>query len=40
MYGRTYMGIMRTTFVIDEEGKITEVIDKVKAKEHTDQILG
>ncbi len=40
MYGRTYMGIFRTTFVIDENGVITEVIAKVKAKEHTTQILG
>ena len=40
MYGREYMGINRTTFVIDEDGVITEVISKVKAKEHSDQILG
>jgi len=40
MYGREYMGINRTTFVIDEEGTITEVIEKVKAKEHSTQILG
>ncbi len=40
MYGREYMGINRTTFVIDEEGTITEVIAKVKAKEHSTQILG
>src|SRR5690606_28142232 len=30
MYGRKYMGIQRSTFVIDEEGKITAVYDKVK----------
>ena len=40
MYGREYMGINRTTFVIDEDGAITEVIAKVKAKEHSNQILG
>ncbi|MEQ9231991.1 MAG: thioredoxin-dependent thiol peroxidase [Cyclobacteriaceae bacterium] len=40
MYGRKYMGTFRTTFVIDEEGKITEVIEKVKTKDHTTQILG
>ncbi len=39
MYGRKYMGIARTTFIIDEQGKIAEVIDKVKTKEHTAQIL-
>ncbi len=39
MYGRKYMGTARTTFVIDEEGKIAEIIDKVKTKEHTNQIL-
>ena len=39
MYGRKYMGIFRTTFVFDEEGKVQEVIEKVKAKEHTQQIL-
>ncbi len=37
--GREYMGIMRTTFVIDENGIIAEVIHKVKTKEHADQIL-
>ena len=40
MYGREYMGINRTTFVIDEDATITEVIAKVKAKEHSNQILG
>ena len=40
MYGKTYMGTLRTTFVIDEEGKIEEVIAKVKTKDHTAQILG
>lgn len=40
MYGRTYMGTARTTFLIDEVGKITEVISKVKTKAHTEQILG
>ena len=40
MYGRTYMGTARTTFVIDEDGKITNIIEKVKTGEHTEQILG
>ncbi|WP_194775927.1 thioredoxin-dependent thiol peroxidase [Pararhodonellum marinum] len=39
MYGRKYMGTARTTFVIDESGIITEIIDKVKTKDHTNQIL-
>lgn len=39
MYGRKYMGTARSTFVIDEEGKIEEIIAKVKTKEHTAQIL-
>ncbi len=37
--GKEYEGIHRTTFVIDEEGKIYDVISKVKTKEHADQIL-
>lgn len=37
--GRTYDGIHRTTFVIDENGIIEDVILKVKTKEHTKQIL-
>lgn len=37
--GREYEGIHRTTFLINEEGTITEVISKVKTKAHTDQIL-
>lgn len=39
MYGRTYMGTARTTFVINEEGIIEEIIDKVKTKEHSNQII-
>lgn len=39
MYGKKYMGTARTTFVIDENGLITEVIGKVKTKDHTAQIL-
>lgn len=37
--GKEYDGIHRTTFVIDENGVIADVISKVKTKEHTDQIL-
>lgn len=39
MYGRTYMGVFRTTFVIDENGVIEKVFKKVKTKDHTAQIL-
>lgn len=38
--GRTYDGLHRTTFVIDENGVIENVISDVKSKKHTDQILG
>jgi peroxiredoxin Q/BCP len=38
--GREYMGVFRTTFIIDEKGIVTEVIDKVDTKEHAMQILG
>ncbi|MDD4385377.1 MAG: thioredoxin-dependent thiol peroxidase [Bacteroidales bacterium] len=37
--GKTYDGINRTTFIIDEKGNIEEVIEKVKTKEHTKQIV-
>lgn len=37
--GREYDGVHRTTFVIDEEGKIEQVIKKVKTKDHAAQIL-
>ena len=37
--GKEYDGIHRTTFVIDEKGKIEEIIQKVKTKTHTEQIL-
>ena len=39
MYGRKYMGTARWTFIIDENGIINNIIEKVKTKEHTDQIL-
>ncbi|PZW42695.1 peroxiredoxin Q/BCP [Mesonia algae] len=37
--GKEYEGIHRTTFVIDENGKISNVISKVKTKAHAEQIL-
>jgi len=38
--GRTYMGILRITFLIDEKGLIEQVITDVNTKNHTEQILG
>ena len=38
MYGRKYMGVLHTTFLIDENGKIVKVIDKPKVKEHAAEI--
>lgn len=40
LYGREYMGTERSTFVIDEKGKIIAVFPKVKPDEHVDQLLG
>tara|TARA_S200000501_G_C20782506_1_gene725679 strand:- start:27 stop:476 length:450 start_codon:yes stop_codon:yes gene_type:complete len=37
--GREYEGVHRTTFIINEEGKIEKIITKVDTKNHTDQIL-
>ena len=39
MCGRTGMGTVRTTFIIDEEGVVTDIIEKVKTAEHSNQIL-
>jgi peroxiredoxin Q/BCP len=39
MYGKTYMGVLRTTFVIDETGNILKIISKVNTADHTRQIL-
>jgi len=39
MYGREYMGILRTTFVIDEDGKIAHVFEKVKPLGHSQEVL-
>ena len=38
MYGRKYMGVARTTFIIDENGILTEIIEKVDTKNHASQI--
>ncbi len=39
MYGKTFMGVKRTTFLIDENGKIEKIFKKVKTKEHSEQIF-
>ena len=39
MYGRKYMGVVRTTFLLDEEGRITHIFNKVKTTEHYQQIV-
>jgi len=39
IYGKKYMGIIRTTFVINEKGKIEKIFDKVDTKNHSEQIL-
>ena len=39
MYGKTYMGNERTTFVIDPDGMVTDVLRKVKPAEHDDRVL-
>ncbi len=39
MYGRKYMGTMRRTFIFDEQGILTEIIEKVDTKNHAAQIL-
>lgn len=40
LYGKTYMGMIRTTFIIDENGVITDIINKVDTKNSAKQILG
>jgi thioredoxin-dependent peroxiredoxin len=39
MYGRTYMGNERTTFIIDPDGRVANVLRKVKPAEHDDRVL-
>jgi peroxiredoxin Q/BCP len=39
MYGKKYMGIERTTFIIDEKGKIAHIFPKVKVEGHTEEVL-
>ena len=39
LYGRKYMGTLRQTFIFDEQGILTEIIEKVDTKNHAKQIL-
>ena len=39
MYGRKYMGVLRRTFIFDEQGVLTDIIEKVDTKNHAAQIL-
>lgn len=39
-YGKTYMGVVRTTYLIDENGKIVKAFDKVKTADNPEQMLG
>jgi peroxiredoxin Q/BCP len=39
MYGRTYMGMERTTYLVDADGKIAQVWNKVKVKGHAEAVL-
>lgn len=39
MYGRTYMGIIRSTFIVNEKGKVEKVYPKVSVKEHAQDLL-
>lgn len=37
--GKNYMGVLRKTFLIDEQGKIKRIFDKVKVENHADEVL-
>jgi len=39
LFGRDYMGVLRTTYIIDESGNIARIISKVNSADHTQQIL-
>lgn len=39
MYGKKYMGVLRRTFIFDEQGVLTDIIEKVDTKNHASQIL-
>jgi peroxiredoxin len=39
LYGRKFMGIVRSTFIIDKEGVLRKIFPKVKVKGHVDEVL-
>lgn len=39
LYGKSFLGVVRTTFVIDPKGKVAQRFDKVKVKEHAQEVL-
>ncbi len=39
MYGKKYMGVTRTTFIINKEGKITKIFEKVKPEGHNEEVI-
>ena len=39
MYGKTFMGMVRTTYLVDEKGRIAQVWNKVKVKDHAAEVL-
>ena len=39
LYGKSYLGILRKTFIIDEKGYVEKIIESVKTKEHSKQIF-
>lgn len=39
LYGKSYLGVLRKTFIIDENGYVEKIIEKVKTKEHSTQIF-
>ena len=39
MYGKKYMGIVRTTFIIDAKGKISKIFPKVKVENHNEEVM-
>ena len=38
-YGRKYMGVLRTTYVIDPEGRVARVFEKVKPENHAEEVM-
>ena len=38
-YGRKYMGVLRTTYIIDPDGRVAQVFEKVKPENHAEQVM-